>query len=105
MSKTVSKYVIFTFNSIIAVSKIQNIWYTIQFFVILQICAIILIIFGAIYVVNEEYGVSVFSGFSMGGLTIGIATVIFLTAFLGCCGSVIENTCLLTIVNNFSCGV
>jgi CD63 antigen len=74
-----SKYIIFIFNFIIA------------------ICAVVLIVFGIIYIINESDGVNVFGDvFSLGALAISVGVIIFFIAALGCCGALHENSCLLT---------
>ncbi|XP_044271139.1 tetraspanin-8-like [Tribolium madens] len=72
------KYLLFLFN----------------FFIV--VCGIALIAIGAIMVKNENKGLDSVTDFSVSGFAIVVGATIFAIAFLGCCGSIRENGCMLT---------
>ncbi|XP_044271316.1 tetraspanin-8-like [Tribolium madens] len=74
----IAKYLLFLFNFLIVV------------------CGIALIAVGAIMLKNENKGLDSVTDFSVGGFGIAVGVIIFGIAFLGCCGAIKENGCMLT---------
>lgn len=68
---------------------------------LLQLAGLALIIIGVMYKINFSEGIKALPA-DVGvapTLSIIVGSIVFITAFLGCCGAVRESTCMLTTVS------